>query len=280
MGQINWLASYPKSGNTWMRIFLINLLNPHLTAAVNQLHHIPHAASRSLFDEYSGINSSDLTDQEIELMRPEVYQLLAKQSKRDLFLKIHDAYKKDLTNTPLISKKGSKAIVYLIRNPLDIAVSFAKFKGTTLEQIILEMADSKNYLAKQTHAALKMQLPQLLSSWSEHVLSWTQQRDVPILIIRYEDLIANPFSNFKKTVEFLNLQHSDTEVKNALDRSNFNNLKKQEMKFGFQDKFPTTKHFFRKGIAGEGMQLLSNSQINKITKKHGEVMSTFNYLPS
>jgi hypothetical protein len=213
-------------------------------------------------------------------MRPEVYQLLAKQSKRDLFLKIHDAYKRDLNNIPLFSKTGSKAIIYLIRNPLDIAVSFAKFKGTNLDQMILEMEDSENYLAKKTHTALKIQLPQLLSSWSEHVLGWTQQREVPILIVRYEDLIADPFTSFKKTVEFLNLQYSDTEIRSAIMKSSFKNLKEQEMKFGFRDKFSTTKHFFRKGISGDGMKSLSNSQINKITKAHGEVMSTFNYLPS
>ena len=64
---IIWLASYPKSGNTWFRIFLTNLLQKHTSPAnINELTGGPIASSRQLFDELTGIDSSDLTFDEIE----------------------------------------------------------------------------------------------------------------------------------------------------------------------------------------------------------------------
>ncbi len=38
MGAIIWLASYPKSGNTWMRVFLRTLeSNPNELAGINTI---------------------------------------------------------------------------------------------------------------------------------------------------------------------------------------------------------------------------------------------------
>ncbi|HJX72016.1 MAG TPA: hypothetical protein VJ346_08695, partial [Bacteroidales bacterium] len=69
--KIVWLASYPKSGNTWFRIFLTNLLNhTNEPVDINNLYPSTIASSRSLFDEATGLESSDLTLDEIELLRP------------------------------------------------------------------------------------------------------------------------------------------------------------------------------------------------------------------
>lgn len=279
MNKINWLASYPKSGNTWVRIFLINLLHPDLeTAVINELRYIPNAASRSLFDEYSGVNSSDLTDREIEQLRPEVFESLANSAKDQFFLKIHDVYSTLSNDKALISQEASKSIIYLIRNPLDVVVSFAKFKNISIDQMISEMEDAENALAKSNRYNFKVQLQQRLASWSEHVTSWTQQTDVPVLVIRYEDLLRATFSNFENIVAFLGLSYSEYEIKLAIQKSSFEKLKEDELRFGFKDKFATTDFFFRKGVSGEGMKELSTQQIDRVIKKHQQVMLLYDYL--
>lgn len=279
MKGIHWLASYPKSGNTWMRIFLINLLYPNLKSSVNHINFIRHAASRALFDEYAGINSSDLTTLEIEQLRPQVYEAMAIAKKESLFLKIHDTFRTLNDHQLLVSKKASKSIIYLVRNPLDIVVSFSKFKNVSIDQIILEMENCENELAKSDQQSLKMQLPQLLSSWSEHVKSWTQQQEIPILVVRYEDLLSHPIQEFEKVVDFLELSYSNKEIKLASQKSSFSTLKSQESEHGFSDKFPTTTEFFRNGVSGEGVKELSSVQIQRIINQHREVMHSFDYLP-
>ena len=79
--KIIWLASYPKSGNTWIRLFLDNIRSgSDQPADINHISVSRIASSRALFDQYAGINSSDLNDDEIERYRPQVYRLMAHDS--------------------------------------------------------------------------------------------------------------------------------------------------------------------------------------------------------
>jgi len=90
---IIWLASYPKSGNIWLWIFLTNLRRDgEEPVNINELDGGPIASARALFDEATGIESSDLTPEEIDRLRPGVYEQLATGANETLFLKVHDAY--------------------------------------------------------------------------------------------------------------------------------------------------------------------------------------------
>ena len=140
---IIWLASYPKSGNTWLRIFLTNLRrDAEGPVNINDLDGGPIASDRGLFDNATGIEASDLTSEEIDRLRPEVYERLAAEAKEVLFLKVHDAYTYGADGRPLLSAGGSRAI-YLIRNPLDVAVAFANHNSRDLDTIIRQMADEE-----------------------------------------------------------------------------------------------------------------------------------------
>ena len=79
--KIVWLASYPKSGNTWFRIFLSNILESSSSIkSINQLNRTMNASSRTLIDKYSGVSSANLTELETEKLRPLVYRTMAEQS--------------------------------------------------------------------------------------------------------------------------------------------------------------------------------------------------------
>ena len=102
MNGIIWLASYPKSGNTWFRVFLTNLRGEEGGPAdINKLRSTPIASARGIFDDEAGVEASDLTPDEIDRLRPEIYMHLHKQAEETLFMKVHDACKpKQTDNNP------------------------------------------------------------------------------------------------------------------------------------------------------------------------------------
>lgn len=277
MGNINWLASYPKSGNTWLRILLINLLYPTGAPVVNRVESIRNAADRSLFEEYAGLDPSDLTNNEIKELRPKVFEAISKSKNGPIFLKTHDQLINSKIKSSFITKEATSSCIYLVRNPLDIAVSYAAFKNVSINEIIEEMNNEENMLSPNTTRQFSMSLPQFLSSWSTHVTSWQEQKEFPMLVIRYEDLIQNTVLKFKEVVEFLNLDYSINDIKVAVKRSQFSTIQQQEKDLGFKGRFNERSMFFRKGVTGEGLKVLSKNQIEKIKQHHSEVMFNFGY---
>ncbi|MCI5150341.1 MAG: sulfotransferase domain-containing protein, partial [Candidatus Electrothrix sp. MAN1_4] len=196
---ITWLASYPKSGNTWMRILLTNYWRDgNEPADINSLDGGPIASARTVFDEAVGVEASDLTPSEIERLRPYVYEQVAKEQEKTLFLKVHDAYSYTPEGIPMLSQKATKSVLYLIRNPLDVAVSFAHHSNRPIEKIIQRMADSEMALVNGSNQ-LANQLRQKLLSWSAHVLSWADAPGLNLRIVRYEDMRLHPLSTFTDT---------------------------------------------------------------------------------
>lgn len=277
-GKIVWLSSYPKSGNTWFRVFLANLLNPGmLPADINQLQQSPIASSRQIFDEATGLSASDLTREEIEELRPQVYRYLSAESENLIFQKIHDAWLKTPSGEDLIPSEATHAALYFIRNPLDVAVSFAHHSGITPEKMIFQMADEKFAFCTRPDR-LHNQLEQKLLSWSGHVTSWTRNAPFPIKVMRFEDMKRDPFRLFKEAILFIGLDYTDSDIHKAIAFSDFKELKKQEAERGFREKPPRAESFFRKGETGSWKKVLSENQVRSIISVHGEVMKEFGYL--
>ncbi len=176
MGNILWLASYPKSGNTWMRILLTNYLrDADEPADINQLDTGPIASARHAFDENVGVEASDLTAEEIERYRPFVYEHMSESSDQTLYLKVHDAFTCTEEGYPLISKRATKGVLYLIRNPLDVAVSSAHHAKKSLDEMASAMGNARHgFVDKEDR--LHCQLRQRILTWSGHVLSWVDEQ--------------------------------------------------------------------------------------------------------
>lgn len=275
---IVWLASYPKSGNTWLRSILVHLLYPEQEYKdLQYLKSIGYVSNRRLFDEYLGIDSSDLGEQEIELLRPEVYDTMAAQTKENLYLKIHDAYQTLSNGKALVSQQASKAVLYIVRNPLDVAVSYSAFTTDSVDTTIKQMNDS-NFKLSSSQYSLKMEICQHLSSWSSHVASWTEQKDIPILSIRYEDLTDDTVKVIKMVVKFLGLSFSNQQIKLAIDNSSFKKLQKLEESYGYLEKHSNCNSFFRNGRVGEGIETLTKDQILEIKSNHKKMMKHLGYL--
>ncbi len=278
MNGIIWLASYPKSGNTWFRSFLTNLIRDvDEPADVNELHSTPIASSRSMFDNAAGIEASDLTQEEIERFRPGVYELIAAEAEETVFLKVHDAYIRTAEGRRLFPEKATKGTIYFIRNPLDVAVSLAHHSASTVQAAIRRMADPYHALCSKPDR-LHNQLRQRLLTWSDHVLSWVDAPGMKVHVMRYEDMKLTGPETFAAAARFAGLPDAPDLIEKALKFSDFNELQRQEKEAGFRERSPRAESFFRKGEVGSWRESLTDEQVAGIIQEHREVMHRFGYL--
>ena len=277
-----WLAAYPKSGSTWMRALLANFLSTSdEPVPVNALRaELPGATtgSREHFDEFSGFASADCTDEEAASLRPGVYRARAERhaaAGTPFFYVAHDAYASTPTGEPLFSDEITVAAVYLVRNPLDVAVSWTYYAG------LGDFAAGVGFLGNR-RARLggpdSPRLGQRLLDWSGHVQSWCAA-PFPLLTVSYEDLLADTAGALGKLASFLRLPNADDQarLRRAVAFSDFAALRRSEREEGFDEAPQGPQAFFRSGRVGDGRRLLSAAQIGQVLDAHGRTMATLGY---
>ncbi len=278
MSTIYWLASYPKSGNTWMRILLTNYLRDHDEPAnINNLCSSPIASARVVFDEFIGVGASDLTQDEIEQLRPQVYKRIALEVKAPYFMKAHDAYSYNKQHQALFPQEATAGVLYLIRNPLDVAASFAHHSHISVQKAIHRM-NNMAYSFCSNEKQLHLQLNQKLLTWSAHVNSWVDAPNLRVKVIRFEDLQADTKATFSKVIQFLGLDIEPERLCKAVEYSAFEQLAHQEKADGFREKAPRAQSFFRKGQVGTWREQMTSSMIEEVIAAHCETMTRFGYL--
>lgn len=272
-----WLASYPKSGNTWVRIFLSNyIVDGDAPCDINQLAIQEIASSRVWVDDILGFDTADMTQAEVSLLRPDVYRWSTSERGVEAH-KIHDAYTRSEDGRPLIDDQATLGALYIIRNPLDVAPSFAGHNGDGIDVTIDSMADSTFALASRD-TGLTIQLRQFLGSWSDHVESWVDAPGLNCMTVRYEDLVADPHHWFGRIVPFLGHELDERRLEKAIAFSRFDILSEQEATNGFRERAPRSERFFRQGKAGSWRQTLTPAQVARIVRDHFAVMRRFGYV--
>lgn len=277
--KIVWLASYPKSGNTWFRCFLSALFTGEVDLAKLKTDGI--FSSRSIFDVITCINSRYLLDNEVLNMMPEVFteRATATHKKELQFVKVHDAYTQNELDQPIFPKGVSHRVIYLVRNPLDVVGSLAHHNASTIDQAIDLMNDPNGYLAGSVKGLnINSQFRQLMFDWSGHVKSWLDQSEIPVTVVRYEDMLHNSQETFAKIISELGIKASTTAIKRAIRMTEFSKLQKKEKEKGFREKNIRSENFFRSGKTGKYEEELTAEQIESIIETHREVMGRLNYL--
>jgi aryl sulfotransferase len=279
---IIWLASYPKSGNTWLRVFLSNYLSKNLSPV--DINNIPinHTSSeRFWFDHTLGINSTDLYQNEIEAMLYQAQQCIAqKQLNQPCFIKTHDSLipisgdEKKLID---FAWSSTQSIVYLIRNPLDIAISLANHCNWPHDKAVKKMNDLF-FSLEHVHNGTSWHYPHVISSWSQHVNNWchiAHHHHIPLLCIKYEDMLTSPLQTFSKIIKFSELPRDKKKLIQAVKFSNLDELIKQESHSDFQEKPPTCSSFF--GHKKEQV-ILTPKLEQALILNHTATMKKFGYL--
>ena len=285
--RIVWLASWPRSGNTWTRALLANLLSAaDEPVSVNRIAAGADLDSfnREEFDEWTGASSGICTDDEADLLRPAFYRACAARAGarrpgeggRPLFARIHDAFHRNRTGDWLFPDDATAGAVYVLRNPLDVAVSWAFFSGRKdFAHSIAMLNDRGACLAGQG----ALQLRQRLFDWSGHVRSWTAA-PFPVLVVRYEDLLADTVGQLRRIVRFLRLEGAADEgrLRRAAAFSSFARLREREDREGFREHMPNHRHpFFRSGKSGVWRRHLTPAQARLVVHAHAGTMAAFGY---
>jgi hypothetical protein len=275
MGAIIWLASYPKSGNTWLRAFLHNLLrNPQEGYDINRLDDF--TLGESSYGWYRLFDPRPLeaySTAEVAALRPKVHRHLTTLFPDSVFVKTHCAVMED-HGVPTVTSEATAGAFYVVRNPLDVAVSYAHHLGAELDDIIAYMATPRS----QTPAS-NGHVHELLGSWSEHVESWTAKPGRGLHVVRYEDMLERPQATFGAIVKFLGLKPPRERLERAINRSSFRVLQEQERRHGFKERGEKAERFFREGKSGQWRKALTPEQVERIVAAHAEQMRRFGYLP-
>ena len=274
MGAIIWLASYPKSGNTWMRAFLHNfLINADEPVHINAINAFSLGESKwEHFRQFDRRPPEALSEREVAELRPKVHALLTQASPDSVFVKTHN-FLGEHEGVPLITMAHTAGALYMVRNPLDIVDSYANHFGLSLDEAIEQMADSRTGQPSTANSVY-----QIYSSWSRHVESWTQGDGRGRLVVRYEDMAERPLEAFGGVVRFLGLDPPRQRLEKAIAHSSFDRLRGQEDVDGFVERSEYAR-FFRHGRAGRWRDILSDDQVRAVVEPHRTQMARFGYLP-
>lgn len=279
MANICWLASYPKSGNTWLRILLTNYLREDKAPAdINKLDGGPIASARVWFDEWVGIEASALDDSLIESLRPGVYRCMAREESKTVYMKVHDSWGLTEKGEGLFPADVTKGVIYIVRNPLDMAASCANHWGVTVDKAVENLCNPE-YALSRSLGGLADQLSQKMGTWSDHVISWLDVSGLPLQVVRYEDLLRDTQKYFGEVVRFCGLEYKEKRLQQAVLFSDFQELQLQEREKGFKERSTVAPEaFFRKGKTGGWRQELSGVLVKRIIEVNGETMRRFGYL--
>lgn len=270
-----WIASFPKSGNTWMRVLLSNLFAERDSPEdINNLSlRAPIAASRWAFEQEMLVDSLLLTEPEIERLRPAFHDAQAEASHGGRFMKTHDAFTRLPDSMPLHGRRA-RAALYLVRDPRDIALSLACHFGLDMPAAIEMISRDDRFLGDNDH-----QMRQRLTGWNGHVRSWLDQTETPVHLIRYEDLRADPVTVFRRALEFLGVAATPEAIMKAVGHADFSEMQRQEREKGFKEKMSPEASFFRRGAVGEWRDRLTADQIFTIESANNATMRRLGYQP-
>jgi sulfotransferase family protein len=218
---------------------------------INQLHQFSMgSAAKYLFDEILGFSATEKHLEQIAAARGRVQQHLTDLVDGLIFVKTHQALALDRGH-PTINFSVTAGAIYIVRNPLDVAISYAHHLAGSIDKAI-DLMNRKN---AETSVSDK-QVYELYGSWSQHVLSWTRKPHPAIYVMRYEDMLAKPQKTFGGLARHL-----------------------LEEKEGFKERPEEAERFFREGRAGQWKDVLTPTQVQRIVDANHEQMQRYGYLP-
>tara|TARA_Y100000590_G_scaffold435140_1_gene554228 strand:- start:94 stop:972 length:879 start_codon:yes stop_codon:yes gene_type:complete len=291
MKKIIWVASYPKSGNTWLRAIL-----------------------SSLFFTKDGIFNFKLFGKIINFDNPSMYEYLKLSNREDhnnlheisvickywveaqnklnikdgdfTFFKTHSGNVK-VDNNQYTNSENTLGVIYVVRDPRDVVISYSKHNRVSIDRTINDII-SKNCITR-TALPKKNPYPILMSSWDIHYKTW-KNIDVPKLLIKYENLLSDTNNIIQEIIKFFNKYYNidfpnlEQKINNIIETTNFDSLKKHEKKYGFNEapylyfKTGIAEYFFREGKSGQWKNILTKDQIKKIENEFKETMIELGYL--
>lgn len=267
--KITWLASYPKSGNTWARLFL----SAYFTGKSTDLNHIGHVLgdhSKYFHQTVSPKPIEDLSEGEYALVHgAALLHYSESHLPRPLILKTHNA-NATVLGVAAQPEQVTEGAIYLVRDPRDVAISYADHMGSSIDEAIEKMGNITNTLKGHN------MFPHFLGTWSMHYASWVREKKFPVVVYRYEDMLEDPVGVFSRMLQRMNQSVDEDRVKQAVEQVRFDKMQALEQETGFCERLHQEK-FFARGTSGHWRDILTTGQIKKIEKDHKDVMVSIGY---
>lgn len=269
-----------RSGTTWRSALLANFLAARSEpVAINDIEEaLPGFSScdPDLFERRTGLVPSDCTQDEVDTLRPGVYRAVAAASGPGarLYCPAHEAFRDTPAGEPLFPNDATCGALYAVRNPLDVAVSWAFYLGVDFERAVDDLCNPNHQLGPAEWPRLR----EVVGDWSSHVESW-QSAPFPVLTVRYEDMLTDPASELGRMARFLGLEGAAdrARLQRAANLAGFANLAGDEEREGYRNYLKQGFRFFRFGKAGGWRRHLTAAQARRCVDAHGQVMTTLGY---
>lgn len=277
-----WCASYPKSGNTWMRALMAGVTGDGTVRLRDLGATTQGQGQETLFYEF-GLSPSRLGDQLASALMKQAAESEAKRKEGLILRKTHNSYSGAHGVDHDLSTPAH--VIYVVRDPRAVAVSMAHHMGYDQVKTVELMRVGPTAMLRSSEnnqvdrfVTRGCQVEFDWGSWSEHVNSWIDQIELPVSVIRYEDLIADTQSVLETLIAQLQLKTMPEQVVRTVEQASFNSLAVQEMFGGFAEAAAPDRPFFRKGSADAWREELDQSLAEQIILDHENVMQRLGYL--
>tara|TARA_Y100001935_G_C17283060_1_gene498683 strand:- start:5 stop:865 length:861 start_codon:yes stop_codon:yes gene_type:complete len=285
---IIWLASYPKSGNTWVRSFLSSLIyTKNGEANFESLKNIMQYPQRRFFNNLKGnvdniyTLSSNWVPSQVKL----------NSDKKNKILKTHNIMC-SINKNAFTDNENTKGVIYIVRDPRNVVTSIQNhfYKKDANDALSFILDENKiigrNLENLDKNISKDNEIITLISSWGQHYNSWKNFKK-NFLLLKYENLIKDPYKEFSKLREYLynilNLSFSDNKFRQSVESNTFKNLKSLEIQRGFEEGVSRKNlekkiDFFNLGEENDFNKILDKKVIEKIELRFNSEMKELNYI--
>lgn len=266
---IDWLVSYPKSGNTWVRALVAAYLRDE-DVDLGCMIGSESDTGLKWFQILSPMPLTAVSDEEKMMLRHAGLYNIYMSVRPPTLLKTH-ATVCALYHVPLFVPTFINKVFYIARDPRDVVISLADHTGRDIDTAI-DVMNNPGFVLNGSGI-----MPSPIGSWSNHYMSWAKfHKDIHLL--RYEDLISDPIQTFTNFLEHWGVKVNAGRVERAVARTEFSLLQDlEETAVNFNEKSKHSERFFRKGKAGGWKDVLTKKQAKKIETQHKDTMMALGY---
>ena len=285
---IIWIASYPKSGNTWMRALVSSyLFSDDGNFNFELLKNIEQFSSKNI-----SLKLNKDVGYQMRISKSWIpSQELINRDKKIRFFKTHNAIC-SINGNKFTDEFNTLAAIYLVRDPRNIITSLANHYELSLEETFSFLTNKKKIIfpIKAEDKKKDINEPEdfnFLGDWSSHYRSWKNINFCPIKIIKYEDLLIDSEKVFVSILtflkKFLEIKLDEKKIKNVLRATTFKNLSQMEKSEGFVESATSKKtmkkiNFFNLGKKNNWKNLLDPKIEKKIIEVFSKEMKELRYI--